>query len=167
MTLALSNLQQVYNDNIIAHEVGCSFLYSYVGSWMWNGGDTSEALNVGGACALITFTASLLSPVVSGFFGYSHREPIIEPKVRILIQAGVLSAAALAMRIFFEIFINPVVMVVSIIANAVISACVQRVEAGHPYTIMHPLGFIGSIIQKNVNFEYVFRNFSGQTSRRL
>jgi len=167
MSLAIANLKEVCRENTIPQEVGRSFIYSFLGAWIWNGGEATEALSSGGACALITFTASALSPVVAGYLGFTHREPIVEGTHRFLIQAGVITTATLVMRVLFKILIDPVIIAVSVIANGIITSFLSRVEAGHPFTIMHPLGFIGSIIQKNVNFDYIGKCLSERFSRPL
>lgn len=63
------NLKATWNKNNFSQAVGRSFIYTAVASAILNGGNLTLAIASGGTFAALTFTASLLSPVVAGILG--------------------------------------------------------------------------------------------------
>lgn len=150
MLQAVANFKEFYRENALPKDVGRSFIYSWPPAFILNGGETNQAFITAGSCALMTFTASVLSPMVAGIFGYSHREPL-EGMNLFIVQASVITVAALVLGIAVGIFINPYLVGLSIVLCAGSSVYAANAYAGQSIVLMHPMGLLGSMLHKGIN----------------
>jgi hypothetical protein len=151
LELSKSNFKDVYDSHQIPLAVGRSFLFSAFGAAIINGGNVLAALSTGSMFAVITFSASVLSPLIAGVCGESTQVAAGRYKA-CLVDLAILIATCVVTQLVFNVTISPVLLGVGVLAPLVLTSSSERL-VGKAMSIMSVPGllaaFAWSIIENN------------------